>query len=132
MKSLSKIGKLFYAELFQTAPELKLLFKSPRGNNTQAKMFCTMLDNCVAVLKDLDKLLDLLLDLGYRHASYGVRAEHFPLVGSCLLKTFKKMDKDNWTDEVENSWIVTFSLMTAVMCHCLPSLRTTDTTISTK
>ena len=38
-------------------------------------------------LRDLSTIAPFLADLGARHARYGVRVEHYPVVGAALLET---------------------------------------------
>jgi hemoglobin-like flavoprotein len=51
----------------------------------------------LARLGRLDWFGDMLKGLGQRHATYGVRPEHYPLVGVVLLETFADFLGKHWT-----------------------------------
>ena len=81
-------GKLFYTNLFEADPSLKPLFK---GNiEEQSAKLTAMITAAVSRLDNLDILVPILVSLGKRHAGYGVKPEHYEIVGAALLKTLEQ------------------------------------------
>ena len=46
---------------------------------------------------------------------YGVLPEHYPLVGSVLLKSMATSLKDQWTPEYEAAWTDAYGAITEIM-----------------
>lgn len=44
-----------------------------------------------------------------------VKAEHFPVVGEALIATLSTALGDDFTDEVQQSWIIMYDLMSKIM-----------------
>ena len=79
---------LFYANLFEADPALKLLF---RGDMVvQGHQLMQMLAVAVSMLDSPATLMPALQGLGRRHASYGVHDRHYDTVGAALLKTLRQ------------------------------------------
>ncbi|KAM3090990.1 globin domain-containing protein [Phormidesmis sp. 146-12] len=53
--------------------------------------------------------------LGTRHLQYGVLPEHYPMVGSTLLKVFAICLGDRWTPEVEQAWSEAYAAVAQLM-----------------
>ncbi|WP_370980955.1 globin domain-containing protein [Agaribacterium sp. ZY112] len=65
-------AELFYAQLFEYDPKLKMLFK---GNmKDQGKKLMSTLKVAIARLNDLNSLIPVLEKLAAKHVDYGVRA----------------------------------------------------------
>ena len=78
----------FYQRLFELAPECRSMFP----------------DNMDVLKRDFIATLAVLVDiLGRNHARYGVRPEHYPLVGEALLWSLAKGLGPQWTAEVEQA-----------------------------
>lgn len=75
---------IFYARLFAIAPETASLFAATDMRQQREKLMIT-LRAIVTQLDDLDTLGPQLDDLGRRHVAYGVRAEHYTMVGEALV-----------------------------------------------
>jgi hemoglobin-like flavoprotein len=100
---------LFYARLFQLDPTLKALF---RGNmKDQGRKLMKMLSVAVAALDDVDKILPAVADLGRRHVQYGVRQEHYEIVGEALLWTLEEGLGNQFTPKVKEAWTAVYTLV---------------------
>lgn len=64
----------------------------------------TNVGKAVDGLNDLEKLVPVLTALGKRHVSYGVKKEHYPIIGQALIETLKTGLKDSWNDQLEKAW----------------------------
>lgn len=79
-------GNLFYNRLFDVAPSVKPLFKSPIED--QAGKLISMLGMVVNHLDKLDVISEQVGQLAARHNQYGAKPEHYPVVGAGLLGDF--------------------------------------------
>lgn len=70
-------------------------------------------DAAVGLLEknDLDKLVEVLRELGRRHNKYGVRLPHFEIVGTALIQTLQYALGDAFTSEVEAAWLEIFGVI---------------------
>ena len=54
---------------------------------------------------DMETLVSALTALGAKHARYGVKDEHFPIVGEALLDTLGQALGDDFSPEVKEAWV---------------------------
>ncbi|MEO0938366.1 MAG: globin family protein [Pseudomonadota bacterium] len=106
-------AEMFYARLFEIAPEVKPLFK---GDMTEqgAKLMAT-LGVVVNGLRDLGPIVPVAEKLAVAHVGYGVKAEHYPFVGAALLDTLDKGLGDEFTEETRAAWTEAYGLLSGVM-----------------
>jgi hemoglobin-like flavoprotein len=83
-----KAAVLFYDRLFETAPEVKPLFRGDRAK--QGRKLMATLAVVVNGLNKLDAILPAASVLAKRHVGYGVKAVHYATVGAALLWTLEK------------------------------------------
>ncbi len=60
-------------------------------------------------------LAPVVRQLGARHASYGVRTEHYATVGAALLWTLEQGLGAKFTPEVREAWAAAYDLLSEVM-----------------
>jgi hemoglobin-like flavoprotein len=104
---------LFYDRLFYMAPSLRPMF--PEDMRDQKRKLMMMLAAAVNGLADLDKLTPQLMQLGARHAGYGVKDSHYRIVGEALIWTLQRGLADAFTPEVERAWVRVYLLVAATM-----------------
>ncbi|MGY4309121.1 hemoglobin-like flavoprotein [Bradyrhizobium sp. USDA 4369] len=92
----------FYQRLFELAPECRPMF--PDNMDVLKRDFIATLAVLVGSLDRMTGLLSSTDILGRNHARYGVRPEHYPLVGEALLWSLAKGLGPQWTAEVEQAW----------------------------
>ncbi len=107
------VATLFYENLFAAQPALRSLFKTDL--DTQGRQLVAMLDAAVQSLDDLPTLVPVLQRLGSRHAGYGVRDEHYAVVGAALLKTLSQGLGDAFTPAVRDAWVELYDLVASTM-----------------
>ena len=95
-------AQLFYSRLFELDPSLRSLFKSDFRD--QSVKFMDMLRVAVAELEHPDKLDRALRELAVRHAGYGVREEHYDMVGESLLWAIEKALGRSAGPELKTAW----------------------------
>ncbi len=60
-------------------------------------------------------LTSALKGLGQRHVNYGVRPEHYPIVGAVLLETFADVLGERWTPAYHDAWAQAYETVCAIM-----------------
>jgi hemoglobin-like flavoprotein len=107
------VGDVFYSKLFLMQPELRRLF--PVTMDDQYKKLMNMISTVVARLERLNELTDDLAALGQRHVGYGVKPEHYKIVGKALLWTLEQGLGSDWTKEVAEAWTKCYSILSNAM-----------------
>ena len=106
-------ASLFYTNLFEADPKLKPLFK---GNmDDQGNKLMQMIGAAVGNLNDLESLVPILQSLAKRHVAYGVKEQHYEIVGAALLKTLGQGLGAAFTPQVKDSWSEVYGVMSTVM-----------------
>jgi hemoglobin-like flavoprotein len=106
-------AELFYNRLFTLEPSLRPLFKG--DIRQQGQMLMSMIGAAVNGLTNLDALVPVVRSLGARHVKYGVRDEHYPIVGGALLWTLEQGLGAKFTPEVRDAWSAAYGLLADVM-----------------
>lgn len=106
----------FYINLFADYPEVKPLFASTHMEEQARKLFKSLV-LVVEGLRKPDVLTNSLSGLGTRHVRYGVLPEHYPMVGSTLLKTFSICLEDVWTLDTEQAWSDAYTVVAKLMLN---------------
>ena len=114
---------LFYRRLFETAPEVRPLFKSDMDE--QGRKLMATLGVVVRNLDHLDAILPAAAALALRHVDYGVRPEHYAPVGAALLWTLEQGLGAHFTPEVAEAWGAAYATLSGAMIAAAYSLAKT-------
>lgn len=106
-------AELFYARLFEIAPEVKPMFKGDMAE--QGAKLMTTLGAVVNGLKNLDAIVPVAEKLAVAHVDYGVKAEHYAPVGAALLDTLEKGLGDAFTADTKAAWTTAYGTLSSVM-----------------
>ena len=109
----AKAAELFYTRLFYLDPSLRPLFKSDIG--IQGGKLMRAITLVVEGLDNLEALLPMLRNLGARHVDYGVRAQHYEVVGKALLWTLDQGLDEEFTPELRGAWAQAYAIVAAAM-----------------
>lgn len=104
----------FYRNLFTDYSAVEPLFANTHMSEQGKKLFASLV-LVVDVLRQPEALEKALKGLGTRHVKYGVLPEHYPMVGSALLKAFESVLAKDWTPEVKEAWIGAYAAVTQLM-----------------
>lgn len=107
------VADQFYARLFELAPEVRPLFR--RDIHAQGAMLMATLAGVVDHLDRLDRVLPSAEALARRHVGYGVRAEHYDVVGTALLWTLEQGLGARFTAEVRAAWAAAYGALAGAM-----------------
>ena len=108
------LAAVFYDRLFAIDPGLRPLF----ANTTiavQERKLTQALALVVAGLDRLDALLPAIEDMGRRHVGYGVKDEHYILVGRALLWTLGHLLGEAFTVDVCDAWTTAYTTLAGAM-----------------
>lgn len=106
-------AELFYGKLFELDPSLRPLFKG--DIKEQGRKLMTMISAAVNGLTRLDTLVPVVQNLGRRHASYGVKDEHYGTVATALVWTLEQGLGPAFTPEVKAAWVKTYTVLAQTM-----------------
>ena len=104
----------FYDRLFETAPAVKPLFEKV-DMERQRQALLNMLVVLRESLRDLDDIAPDLEELGARHATFGARPEHYPVVGQVLIGAMSEVAGDAWKPEYTAAWEEAYGVVKDVM-----------------
>lgn len=104
---------LFYGRLFEQHPELRPLFPTDLGQ--QGARWLAALQFAITGLNQPQTIVAAIKQLGQRHAGYGVRDDHYHLMGEALLWSLAQTLGDAFTPEVETAWAEAYSLLAGLM-----------------
>lgn len=107
------VGDTFYSKLFTDNPTLRKMF--PKYMNEQYMKLIDMLSTIVARLDRLDDLTGEIAAMAGRHVQYGVKPEHYRLVGDALLWTLQQGLGNDWNEEVKEAWTKCYTMLAEAM-----------------
>lgn len=107
------VGGLFYNHLFEIAPQLRSMFHTPIPE--QSKKLLLMINYVISKLDRLDSILEEVGKLARRHTDYGVKAEHYKIVGEALLWTLEKGLAEKWNVQTKDAWIACYTILSNAM-----------------
>ncbi|WJQ82766.1 NO-inducible flavohemoprotein [Brevibacillus brevis] len=106
------ITKRFYQMMFAKHPELLNIFN--HANQKQGRQQTALANAVYAAALYIDKLetiLPVVKQIGHKHRSLGVKAEHYPIVGENLLAAIKDVLGDAATDEILQAWAEAYGVI---------------------
>ncbi|MGM4929058.1 globin family protein [Tardiphaga sp. 619_E2_N8_5] len=106
-------AELFYGRLFEVAPQVKPMFRGDMKE--QGRKLMATLGVVVTGLTRLETVLPSASALAKQHVAYGVKAEHYPIVGGALLWTLEKGLGDAWTPELAAAWTAAYGTLSGYM-----------------
>jgi len=104
---------LFYDRLFEIAPDVKPMFHGDMAE--QRRKLMATLGVVVTGLTRIETVLPAASALAKRHVTYGVKDEHYPIVGAALLWTLEKGLGEAWTPDVAEAWTAAYGTLSGYM-----------------
>lgn len=109
------VGDLFYSKLFADNPRLRKMF--PKDLKEQYSKLIDMLTMIVIRLDHLELITEDTAAMAQRHTGYGVKPEHYSMVGDALLWTLEKGLGKDWTDQTKEAWVSCYTLLSNTMIN---------------
>lgn len=107
------VGNLFYNRLFEIAPGVRPMFRSPMPE--QSKKLMAMLHYLIRNLDKPEEISNGLTNLAKRHANYHVQEEHYNIVGAALLWTLEQGLGAMWNDAAKEAWVCLYTQVAGIM-----------------
>ena len=111
--ALGTATDLFYSRLFEVTPEVRKLF--PEDMTALKQKLAEMLETTIGNLHQFYTVQPTLKALGERHVGYGVKTEHYALVGGALLWAIGKSLGPDYTPEVRAAWTEVYTSLAGAM-----------------
>lgn len=108
-----EIAHEFYGRLFTRYPGVRSLFPADMAGQQRK-----LIDSLVFVVehaRNPSQTLEAVREMGKRHAKYGAKPEHYPIVCGLLLEVMALFAGELWTTEVKQEWAVTLELISRTM-----------------
>lgn len=111
-----KLTSHFYKIMFSEYPQVRALFNQTHqqsGDQPRA-----LANSVIAYAKHIDRLEALGSAVGlivHKHASLNVLPEHYPIVGSCLLRAIKEVLGAAATDEIVDAWAQAYQQLADIL-----------------
>ena len=115
----------FYQRMFRHNPELNHLFN--RSHSETGKQPTALALSVLAYAENIDDpsvLAPVINLIANKHASIGIRAEHYPIVGKHLLASIREVLGDAASDELINAWGVAYGALADVFIEAEGKLYT--------
>ena len=109
-----ELMEIFYVRLFAAAPAVQPLFAGSDIKRQQA-MLLSALVLLRKSLRDLERVVPTLRNLGARHVAYGAQAEHYPVVGEVLIGAMATVAGESWEPRFEAAWTEAFGVVAGAM-----------------
>lgn len=106
------ITKRFYEMMFANHPELLNIFN--HANQKQGRQQAALANAVYAAALYIDKLetiIPVVKQIGHKHRSLGIRAEHYPIVGQNLLAAIKDVLGDAATEDILQAWAEAYGVI---------------------
>jgi hemoglobin-like flavoprotein len=104
---------LLYGRLFELDPSLRPLFKGDMEE--QGRKLMRMIGIVVTNLTRLETIIVALRRMGEKHATYGVREQHYGTVAQALLWTLAQGLGEHWNPALEEAWTAAYTTLSGVM-----------------
>jgi len=109
-------AKTFYSRLFVIYPQTANLLQETYMKRQEASLVAA-LATVISLLKKADnnQFVSVVQNLGKRHQGYGVKREHYWMVGNVLLSTLADFLGDRWTANLNDAWAEAYQAIVGLM-----------------
>ncbi|MBP0724978.1 NO-inducible flavohemoprotein [Bacillus sp. RG28] len=106
----TEITSRFYHLLFTNHPELKNVFnQTNQRKGRQPEALANAVYAAAVNIEKLESIIPVVIQIGHKHRSLGVKPEHYPIVGQFLLQAIK--DVVNPPEEVIAAWAEAYGVI---------------------
>lgn len=116
-----KAAEIFYNRLFELEPSFRPLFKG--DIKKQERKLMDTLALAVEGLRQPDKIIPAVQNLGRQHAGFGVKAEYYDIVGEALLWTLAQGLGEGFTMPVREAWEEAYTFLSEIMKEAAAELE---------
>ena len=110
------ITRTFYSNMFAEYPEFTHLFNmGNQAHGSQQQSLASAVFAYAANFHNADALTPVISRIAHKHASVGIKAEHYPIVGRHLLGAIKETLGEAATPELLDAWAEAYGLLADVL-----------------
>ncbi len=105
--------ELFYDKLFANYPQVRAMFPPDMSKQREH-----LLSAVALVVKNADKFETLrpaLMDMGARHAGYGVKESYYPIVRDTMLGALAEIAGPVWNAQLQQDWAAALNAVASAM-----------------
>ena len=123
--NLQKFGVILFKQIFKIAPETQGMFPfrdvsledllKNQSFRRHAFAVANALDQSIHRIESLNNGDAILKDLGKKHIKFGVKEEHYPVIGQAIVTTMKMGLQSKFTSDVKESWVKLYKLVSQAM-----------------
>jgi len=103
----------FYQMLFAAAPAVRAMF--PKDMTKQKGHLLAAVGLVVKHASNLEALSGALMDMGERHAGYGARGEHYPVVRDTMIAALARTAGPAWNAQLAADWTAALNAVASAM-----------------
>lgn len=111
------LTKHFYALMFREYPEVRALFNQAHQENGEQQR--ALANGILMYAKHIDRLSelgDLVAVIVNKHVSLQILPEHYPIVGTCLLRAIREvLGADIATDAIIDAWAAAYGQLADIL-----------------
>lgn len=111
----NEITSVFYKNMLEAHPELNNIFNSANQvHQHQPKALAAAVYAYAKNIENIAALIPTVKLISGKHASLGVKPEHYPIVGKYLLEAFQEVLGDAITPEILSAWAAAYQQLADV------------------
>lgn len=112
------LTSLFYTRMFENNPEVKMFFNQAHQHiGTQQRALAAAICAYAEHIETPEKLSEAVELIAQKHASLGIKAEHYPIVGANLIGAIKELLGDAATDEIISAWEEAYTALVTIFVN---------------
>jgi nitric oxide dioxygenase len=106
----------FYAIMFRDHPEVRPFFNpAHQASGTQQRALAASVLAYAQHIDRLEALAGAVPTIVHKHVSLGVRPEHYPIVGQCLLQAIREVLGEAATPEIIDAWAQAYGALAQLL-----------------
>ncbi|MDH5796567.1 MAG: NO-inducible flavohemoprotein [Anaplasmataceae bacterium] len=104
----------FYKRMFAHNPEVLEIFNENNQNGTQQQALTNAILSYASNIENLVVLNNAIDLINNKHASLGIKPEHYPIVGKHIIASIKEVLKNDATDDTIDAWTKAYQLLAQI------------------
>lgn len=109
------LADCFYKNMFHNNPEIKAFF-NPAHQHSGAQQRALAATICAYArhIENFDQLQQLIGLITQKHVSFGIKPEHYPIVGNHFLLALREVMGESATEEVIEAWTEAYGVLAGI------------------
>ncbi|WP_297810523.1 NO-inducible flavohemoprotein [uncultured Methylophaga sp.] len=109
------LTRLFYQRMFENNPEVKAYFnQAHQHSGSQQQALATAICAYAENIDNPEALSAAVELIAQKHASLGIKPEHYPIVGQNLLLAIKELLGDDASDDIIDAWAEAYQALAEI------------------